>query len=92
MWYILRLNAICEYTGNPLIALSFDNKVSWKYIEDTNWVTATENFEGMTPDKLIGITTEQWASQIDGITSLFIKVILSSLEDSITKIVIQFNN
>lgn len=85
-------NAVCEYTGSPLIALSFDNKVSWKYIEDTNWVTATKNFEGMTPDKLIGITTEQWASQIDGITSLFIKVILSSLEDSITKIVIQFNN
>nr|DAG18812.1 MAG TPA: hypothetical protein [Caudoviricetes sp.] len=85
-------NATCEYTGNPLIAISFDNKISWKYIKDTNWITATENFEGMSPNELIKITTDQWKSQIEGSTSLFIKVILSSLEDSITKIVIQFNN
>ena len=52
----------------------------------------TEDFEGMTIDKLSTITTEQWKSQIEQANSLFIKVMLMSLEDSVTKIVIQFIN
>ena len=85
--------AVCEYEGNPLVAISFDGKLSWKYfVGDTDWVTATEDFEGMAIDKLAAITTEQWASQIEQASSLFIKVMLMSLEDSVTKIVIQFIN
>ena len=85
--------AVCEYEGNPLVAISFDGKLSWKYfVGDTDWVTATEDFEGMAIDKLSTITTEQWKSQIEQANSLFIKVMLMSLEDSVTKIVIQFIN
>lgn len=85
--------AVCEYEGNPLVAISFDSKLSWKYfVGDTDWVTATADFEGMTINKLAAITTEQWASQIEQANSLFIKVMLMSLEDSVTKIVIQFIN
>ena len=85
--------AVCEYEGNPLVAISFDGKLSWKYfVGDTGWVTATEDFEGMAIDKLSTITTEQWKSQIEQANSLFIKVMLMSLEDSVTKIVIQFIN
>ena len=84
---------VCEYEGNPLVAISFDGKLSWKYfVGDTDWVTATEDFEGMAIDKLSTITTEQWKSQIEQANSLFIKVMLMSLEDSVTKIVIQFIN
>lgn len=85
--------AVCEYEGSPLVAISFDGKLSWKYfVGDTDWVTATEDFEGMAIDKLATITTEQWTSQIEQANSLFIKVMLMSLEDSVTKIVIQFIN
>ena len=85
--------AVCEYEGNPLVAISFDGKLSWKYfVGDTDWVTATEDFEGMPIDKLSTINTEQWKSQIEQANSLFIKVMLMSLEDSVTKIVIQFIN
>lgn len=85
--------AVCEYEGSPLVAISFDGKLSWKYfVGNTDWVTATEDFEGMAIDKLAAITTEQWASQIEQANSLFIKVMLMSLEDSVTKIVVQFIN
>lgn len=82
----------CTYTGNPLVAISFDGKNTWKYINETNWVTASDDLEGMTMDVLSKITTEQWASQIEGITSMFIKVILSTLEDSVTTVIVNFKN
>lgn len=82
----------CTYTGNPLVAVSFDGKNTWKYISETNWVTASNEIEGMTMDVLSAITTEQWASQIEGITSMFIKVILSTLEDSVTTVIVNFKN
>lgn len=82
----------CTYTGNPLVAISFDGKTTWKYINETNWVTASDDLEGMTMDVLSKITTEQWASQIEGITSMFMKIILSTLEDSVTTVIVNFNN
>lgn len=82
----------CTYTGNPLVAVSFDGKNTWKYISETNWVTASDDLEGMTMDVLSKITTEQWASQIEGITSMFIKVILFTLEDSVTTVIVNFKN
>ena len=82
----------CTYTGNPLVAVSFDGKNTWKYISETNWIVASGETEGMTMDVLSAITTEQWASQIEGITSIFIKVILSTLEDSVTTVIVNFKN
>lgn len=82
----------CTYTGNPLVAVSFDGKTTWKYINETNWVTASDDLEGMTMDVLSKITTEQWASQIEGITSMFMKIILSTLEDSVTTVIVNFKN
>ena len=87
------LGVSSEYTGNPLVAISFDGKISWEYfIGDTDWVTATEDFEGMTIDKMVAITSEQWASKIMQVNSLFIKVMLMSLDDSVTNIIIRFKN
>lgn len=82
----------CTYTGNPLVAISFDGKNTWKYINGTDWITASSDIEGMTMNVLSTITTEQWASQIEGITSMFIKVILSTLEDSVTTVIVNFKN
>lgn len=82
----------CTYTGNPLVAISFDGKTTWKYINETNWVTTSDDLEGMTMDVLSKITTEQWASQIEGITSMFMKIILSTLEDSVTTVIVNFKN
>lgn len=82
----------CNYTGNPLVAISFDGKATWKYINGTDWITASSDIEGMAMNVLSTITTEQWASQIEGITSMFIKVILSALEDSVTTVIVNFKN
>lgn len=82
----------CTYTGNPLVAVSFDGKNTWKYISETDWIIASNETEGMTMDVLSEITTEQWASQIEGITSMFIKVILFTLEDSVTTVIVNFKN
>lgn len=87
------LGVSSEYAGNPLVAISFDGKISWEYfIGDTDWVTTTEDFEGMTIDKMVAITSEQWASKIMQVNSLFIKVMLMSLDDSVTNIIIRFKN
>lgn len=82
----------CTYTGNPLVAVSFDGKNTWKYISETDWIIASNETEGMTMDVLSAITTEQWASQIEGITSMFIKVILFTLKDSVTTVIVNFKN
>ena len=82
----------CTYTGNPLVAVSFDGKNTWKYISEADWIIASNEIEGMTMDVLSKITTEQWNSQIEGITSLFLKVILFTLEDSVTTITVNFKN
>lgn len=82
----------CNYTGNPLVAISFDSKTTWKYMNETDWVTASSDMEGMTMNVLSAITTEQWASQIEGIISMYIKVILFTLEDSVTTVIVNFKN
>lgn len=82
----------CVYEGNPLVAISFDGKNTWKYINGTNWITASTTNEGMTMDVLSKITTEQWTAQTDGVSSIYIKVILFTPEDSVTNIIINFTN
>ena len=82
----------CVYEGNPLVEISFDGKNTWKYINGTNWITASTTNEGMTMDVLSKITTEQWTTQTDGVSSIYIKVILFTPEDSVTNIVINFTN
>lgn len=81
-----------EYTGNPLIACSFDNKKTWKMYNGTEWVLLSETDTGMTMETLLSVTTENWTQILQGLTSFKIRFTLSNKEDTITKIIINFTN
>ncbi len=84
-------SVICEYTGEPLIALSFDSG-NFEYYDGANgWVVASES-EGMIPSVLTAITTDTWSERITDVQSIQIRVILNSADDSLANIKFNFIN
>ena len=81
-----------EYTGKPLIACSFDNKKTWKMYNGTEWVLLSETDTGMTMETLLAITSESWKTILTGLDSFILRFTLSSIEDTVTNIIIDFTN
>ena len=81
----------CEYVGEPLIALSFDNGGFEHYDGTNEWVVSAES-EGMLPNVLTTITTDTWSARITDVQSIQIRVILKSADDSLTSIKFNFIN
>lgn len=81
-----------EYTGNPLIACSFDNKKTWKMYNGTEWVLLSETDTGMTMETLLAITSESWKTILTGLNSFVLRFTLTNVEDTVTNIIIDFTN
>ena len=80
------------YTGNPLIACSFDGGTTWKLYNGVTWVVLSETETGMTMETLLAITTESWTEVIKGLDSFKMRFTLSTTDDTVTNIVINFTN
>lgn len=81
-----------EYTGNPTVACSFDGGTTWKLYNGSAWVVLSENETGMTMETLLAITTENWIQILQGLTSFKMRFTLSTTDDTVTNIVINFTN
>lgn len=81
-----------EYTGDPHVACSFDNGITWKLYNGVAWVVLSEAETGMTMETLLAITTESWTEVIEGLASFKMRFTLATTDDTVTNIVINFTN
>lgn len=81
-----------EYTGDPHVACSFDGGTTWKLYNGVAWVVLSESETGMTMETLLAITTESWTEVIEGLDSFKMRFTLSTTDDTVTNIVINFTN
>ena len=84
-------NVTVNCTGNPLFACSFDDGVTWKVHNGSEW-TDIVDFIGMTKDVFEAITTEQWSQTITGLSSFMLWFILNTTEDTVTNVIIDYIN
>ena len=82
--------ATCE--GDFIVAVSFDDKQTWKAWNGEQWVTLSDDNTGMSKETLEGITFEQWNELYTGATGFYIRVSLLDTTQSVEKIVFDFSN
>ena len=78
--------------GTPLIAFSFDNKETWKAYDGTQWVSLTSDFSGMSKEIVEAIPIEQWAEIRGNSTEMFLRLVLTSAEQFVRQIYVDFLN
>ena len=82
--------ATCE--GDLVIAVSFDDKQTWKVWNGEQWVTLSDDNTGMSKETLEAITFEQWNELYTGATGFYIRVSLLDTTQTVEKIVFDFSN
>lgn len=85
-------SVVIEDEGNPLYAVSFDSKQSWQMIVDDNWITISDEHNGMTKDVMVAITTSQWAEKVNLDDGIYIRFSLFNITDKVIKITTNFTN
>lgn len=87
---IEKVTVECE--GDALIAVSFDEKQTWKAWSNEQWVILTDNFTGMSKETIESITLENWNELYVGATSFYIRVSLVNTDQKMKTIKIDFTN
>ena len=82
--------ATCE--GDLIVAVSFDDKQTWKAWNGEQWVTLSDDNTGMSKETLEGITFEQWNELYTGAIGFYVRVSLLDITQSVEKIVFDFSN
>lgn len=82
--------ATCE--GELIVAVSFDDKQTWKAWNGEQWATLSDDNTGMSKETLEGITFEQWNELYAGATGFYVRVSLLDTTQSVEKIVFDFSN
>lgn len=82
--------ATCE--GDLVVAVSFDDKQTWKAWNGEQWATLSDDNTGMSKETLEGITFEQWNELYTGATGFYVRVSLLDATQSVEKIVFDFAN
>lgn len=82
--------ATCE--GDLIVAVSFDDKQTWKAWNGEQWTTLSDDNTGMSKETLEGITFEQWNELYTGATGFYVRVSLLDTTQSVEKIVFDFSN
>lgn len=80
----------CE--GNPLVAVSFDEKATWHVWNDTEWLEVSDEFTGMTKDIVESITYDEWLLLYTGAESLYIRVSFTDTETKLSELFVDFTN
>ena len=82
--------ATCE--GDLIVAVSFDDKQTWKAWNGKQWATLSDDNTGMSKETLEAITFEQWNELYTGATGFYVRVSLLDITQSVEKIVFDFAN
>ena len=85
-------SATANCDGELIIAVSFDNKQTWKAWNGSEWSTLSEDFTGMNKETLESITFEQWNLLFTGASNFYIRVSLIDTTQSVTEIIVDFAN
>ena len=85
-------SATVNCDGELIIAVSFDNKQTWKAWNGSEWSTLSEDFTGMNKETLESITFEQWNLLFTGASNFYIRVSLIDTTQSVTEIIVDFAN
>lgn len=86
---IENITADCE--GPLILAVSFDNRETWKAWNGSEWITLSEETSGMSRETLEAVTADQW-QLYQGADNLYIRVALINKEQSLSEIRINFVN
>ena len=85
-------SALVTCEGDLIVAVSFDDKQTWKAWNGEQWVTLSDDNAGMSKETLEAITFEQWNELYTGATGFYIRVSLLDTTQSVEKIVFDFAN
>lgn len=78
--------------GNPLFAVSFDEKITWYIWDGTNWIFTLDEFSGMTKDLLEAVTSDNWNLLSIETDSFYIRTVLLDDTSNVTEINVKFIN
>lgn len=78
----------CE--GGLLLAVSFDDKKTWKVWTGDAWATTENEFTGMTKDMVESITYDQWNELYQGATGFYIRVAFINPSQSVKQVYVRF--
>ena len=78
--------------GDVLFAVSFDKKATWMMYNGTEWVAVSDEVTGMTKTVFETVTTEQWQTQYETASDMYIRCILFDETQSITAVNVDFIN
>lgn len=81
-----------DVTGSPTFSVSFDNGDTWSIHNGSEWITLSDGEQGMDADTIKAITSEQWNTAIADISSFVLKILLSSTDDAVNSVVLNFIN
>ena len=78
--------------GEPIFAISFDNKATWVKHNGTDWVDVADELTGMTKLEFEAITEEQWQTKYELSSDMYIRCTLTDGTQSITSVDVSFIN
>ena len=87
---IEKVTVTCE--NELIVAVSFDEKQTWKVFNNNQWVTVSNEYAGMSKDAIESITIDQWNELYLGATSFYIRVIFENTQQTLTSINVDFVN
>ena len=81
-----------ECKGEPIFAVSFDNKATWIIHNGTDWVAVADEITGMTKAVFEAITMEQWQPKYEASSGMYVRCTLLDETQSLTTVNIDFVN
>jgi hypothetical protein len=87
---IEKVSITCE--GDVIMAVSFDEKQSWKAWTGTEWITVSDEFAGMSKSAVESITVDQWNELFSQSDGFYIRLVFINPGQKISKINIDFIN
>lgn len=79
-------------TGDITIAISFDDKQTWRGWTGTEWGTFSEDYTGMSKANMEAITQSQWDELFTGAQRCYLRVSLLDTTQSVELITLDFVN
>ena len=81
-----------ECKGEPIFAVSFDEKATWLMHDGTEWATVSDEVTGMTKAEFEAITAEQWQPKYESASDMYIRCTILDETQSVTALNIDFIN